>query len=348
MRIQRLQKELERNKISCAIISGFSEDPNLEYLLGFPAENTFFLVPKKGNPTILAPKMEIPYLKEKTSHEILAIEPPTGKQIAKIVGSKKTIGINKDAMIVKEFEAIKKRMKNKTYEDISPLLSNIRSIKDKQELSKIKKACSISDKIMQEVMENISIFRTESEVKKYLMKRGMDFGCEMAFDPLVASGKNSSYVHYEDCNKKIKKGFFYVDFGVDYMGYKSDITRTTYIGQPSPREKELYNHLLKVQQDTVRMVQPGIKTSELDNYVREQLGDISAYFTHSLGHGVGIEVHEKPIVSSKAEEKLEEGMVLTIEPGIYFPGKYGMRVEDTVEVTKRGAKILTRAPKLQL
>mgnify|MGYP006272841665 CR=1 FL=1 len=345
MRINRLQKELKRRNISCAILSGFSEDPNLEYLLGFQADNAFLFIPKKGNPRLIAPKMEEPYLKQKTGLEIVQMAPPVGKQIAKLVGQRKTIGINKNEMIVKEFEAIKKRMKNKTYEDISSALAEIRSVKDQEEVKKLTKACKIADTILKEALNGLDKFSYESEVKKYMIKRATDFGCDVSFDPLVASGKNSSYVHYEDCNKKITNGFFYIDFGVDYQGYKSDITRTIYLGKPSKKEKEMYNNLLAIQKKTIKMAMPGIECAKLDKFVREKLGELSENFTHSLGHGVGIEVHEHPIISSKAKDVLKEGMTLTIEPGIYFPGKFGIRIEDTMLITKHGPKVLTKTPK---
>ncbi|MFW5991380.1 MAG: M24 family metallopeptidase [Candidatus Nanoarchaeia archaeon] len=345
MKIKKLQKKLREKNISCIILSGLSEETALNYLLGFVAERCLLILPKKGNPFMVAPKMEIPHIRSKTNYKVVPFDEPADITLKKAVGKHKRIGINKNIITVKEFEWLKRVFKNKSFVDISSVLYELRAVKSQNEIKMLKKSAQIASKIMRETFESLALFRTEAEIKRFMMKKAAMFGCEMAFDPLVASGKNTGFIHYSECNKRIKKGFFYVDFGVDYKGYKSDITRTTYIGTPSKKEREIFNSLSRIQRETIKLAKPGVTCSELDQHVRRRLGDFSANFTHALGHGVGLEVHEEPIISSRSKTKLKEGMVITIEPGVYFPGKFGMRIEDTIVITNTGAKVLTTAPK---
>ena len=345
MGFKRLRKKMVEEGIDCGIFSGFSSDPNIKYFLGFEFKNCLLFVPKKGNSFLLAPEMEIPYLRTKTDIKIRSIKKNVSESLEEIAKGKNVFGINKRSMTVKEFEWLKKDFKQKKYKDISSIMESIRAVKNEDEIKKIRKSCSIAGKILQEVLENIRDYKSEDEVKRYLLRRTADFGCEIAFEPLVASGKNSSYIHYESCDERIKKGFFYIDFGVDYKGYKSDITRTIYLGVLPEKKKEIYNRLLDVQKEAIRMIKPGIKVCEIDKFVRKKLGDLNKNFTHALGHGIGINVHEQPIIRGANSEIIREGMVFTIEPGVYFPGKFGIRIEDTLVVTKKGSEILTKTDK---
>ena len=163
----------------------------------------------------------------------------------------------------------------------------------------------------------------------------------MAFKTIVASGKNSSFPHHTTKNKKLQRGFCIIDYGVRYKGYCSDTTRTVYLGKPSKKEVEIYNKVLQVQKDAIFMLEPGKTCGEIDASVRKVLGD---RFTHGLGHGVGIEIHEMPSFQPDSKHVLENNMVFTIEPGVYYESIYGIRIEDTV-LLKGKAVCLTKAPK---
>ena len=147
---------------------------------------------------------------------------------------------------------------------------------------------------------------------------------------IVASGSNASSPHHKPSNAKIKKGFCVIDFGVKYRGYCSDITRTVYAGRPSLKEKEIYNSLLKIQEEAINLAKNNKKCSELYDFVNESLGKYKKYFTHGLGHGVGVEIHEMPNLTLNSKDRIKDGMAFTIEPGIYISGKFGIRIEDTI------------------
>jgi len=169
-------------------------------------------------------------------------------------------------------------------------------------------------------------------------------GYELAFNPVVASGKNAAVPHHAPENIKLKKGFCVIDFGIKYKGYCSDATRTIYIGRPKEKEIRLYNFLLRMQKDAIKNAKIGKKCSDLYNKVNEDLKEYKKYFTHGLGHGIGIDVHELPNLTEKSKDILKRGMAFTIEPGIYFKNQLGIRIEDDILLTKK-AEILTKTKK---
>ena len=169
-------------------------------------------------------------------------------------------------------------------------------------------------------------------------------GCEIAFPTIVASGINSSEVHHNTSNDKLKRGFCIIDFGIRHKNYCTDTSRTIYLGKPSKKEIEIYNMLLRVQEDAIRKIKPNMKCSCLHKEVKKNLGKHAKLFTHGLGHGFGIMVHELPSLIDDSKDKIKENSVFTIEPGIYFRN-FGIRIEDDVLVAKGKVEVLTRASK---
>jgi Xaa-Pro aminopeptidase len=175
-------------------------------------------------------------------------------------------------------------------------------------------------------------------VKNFLENETRKKGYELAFNPIVASGKNSSLPHYNAENIKLRKGFCVIDFGVKYKSYCSDITRTFYIGKPTKKEIEEYEKVLFVQEKCIKMIKQGTKAEKPYLFAKKELKNM----IHGLGHGVGVEIHESPNLLEGSKDILLKNMVFTIEPGNY--NKYGIRIEDTV-LLKSKAEILTRIDK---
>ncbi|MBN2458616.1 aminopeptidase P family protein [Candidatus Woesearchaeota archaeon] len=352
-RIARLREKMKENGIDIILLSSLSNsEPNLSYLLCGDITPSFLIVPKKGNSTVLVSKMD--YERAKTALKDVSVcvfEKPLNAQISRIIKKRKAakLGINRDIISVNEFLAIRKKLMKHRFVDISRMLLELRSIKSKNEIALIRKACRISDQILALMFKKIKSLRTEEDVRQFLIDKTRKRRCTTSFEPLVASGANSGLVHYMGKNVILKPGFCFIDFGVDYKGYKSDTTRVVYRGKPKQGELAIYNMLFDIQKMAVDMVRPGVKCSEIDIAVRERLGPYNEYFNHSLGHGVGVQIHELPNLSSNSKDILKAGMVLTIEPGIYFSKRfkkrYGMRIEDTVLVTEKGHEVLTRARK---
>lgn len=332
MNIRKLQK---RGRL----VVLFGEDPHIPYLTGVDA---FCLIISGNKPAyIISPVMEYERIKKNTKVKVKKIE--KGKRlfhrVAELEKSKK-IFINFDYVTVNTFKAIKKAFKGKKVEDISKELYGLREVKSKKEIETIKKSCKIADKILQEMISKFKQFKTEKEAAEFLEKRTKEKGCGLAFPPIVASGSNSSMPHHVPANQKIKKGFCVIDFGVSYKGYCSDITRTIYYGKPSKKEVEEYNKVLKVQQECIKMLKPGLACSKVYGHAYSALGEA---FCHGLGHGIGIAVHELPNLKD-IPEKIKKNTVTTVEPGVYYEGKFGIRIEDDVLVGNKPV-VLTKTSK---
>ena len=240
------------------------------------------------------------------------------------------IGLDKDQLRLNIFKAFKKYFRKSKTCDVSEFCFNLRAIKKDDELKKIKKACSISDLVLKKCFSQFKRFKTESEVAAFLEYETKKLGCGLAFETIVASGAGGSQPHYTPKNVKLRKGFCVIDFGVKYEGYCSDTTRTIFIGKPTKKDKSIYELLLRIQEMCIKKVKDGIMGAELVRFVNCELGRYSENFIHGLGHGLGIDIHEFPNLKEESNDKLKKGMAFTIEPGVYFSGKFGIRIEDTV------------------
>ncbi len=213
-------------------------------------------------------------------------------------------------------------------------------------IKNIRKACSITDEIFSLIIKNLenSNLKTEKQIDKFIRSQIRKRKLKIAFPPIIASGKRSAKIHPKPTKYKIKRGFIVLDFGVRYMGYCSDMTRTIYKGKPSKKENDIYNNLLSIQKSAVKKAKPGIECFEIDYFVRKRLKKQREYFLHSLGHGVGKKIHQPPNLSPKTSEILKKGDIVTVEPGIYIKNNYGLRIEDTVLV-KDNPEPLTKSTK---
>ena len=195
------------------------------------------------------------------------------------------------------------------------------------------------------IREFLSCGRSELEIAAELERFIRYHGAQSAsFDIIVASGINSSYPHHLTSPKKLKSGeSLVIDMGVNYRGYKSDLTRVFFLGKITLLVRRIYDIVRNAQQKAIARIKPGSSIREVDEAARSYIAQkgYGRYFGHNLGHGIGLEVHEAPKISSRQEGRLKEGMVFTIEPGIYLPGKFGIRIEDLVLVTKKGCEVLS-------
>jgi Xaa-Pro aminopeptidase len=231
----------------------------------------------------------------------------------------------------------------------APVVSAMRTIKDEDELAIMREAALLGCQLFEDILPHIQTGATESAVAAQLEVAARTHGAEaMSFETIVASGERSALPHGQATSARLpRNGFVTLDFGVILRGYCSDMTRTVYLGKPSKRERDAYEAVLEAQQAAVAAVRPGITCGEVDLAARSVLdkAGLGGYFTHSTGHGVGIEIHESPRIAADEQTKLLPGMVITIEPGIYIPGEFGLRIEDMVLVTATGAEVLTPTTK---
>ncbi|MBV8629318.1 MAG: aminopeptidase P family protein [Silvibacterium sp.] len=230
-----------------------------------------------------------------------------------------------------------------------PILSELRMVKDSDELDRIGAAAALGNRLFQAILPHVEACVPEAEIAASLEFFARSMGAEaMSFETIVASGPRSSFPHGRATARKTpRNGFVTLDFGVILKGYCSDMTRTVCIGKPGRAERTAYDAVLEAQRAAVAAVRPGVTCGEVDEAARSvlQKAGLDEYFTHSTGHGVGLEIHEPPRIAREQKQELKPGMVVTIEPGVYVPGRFGIRIEDMVAVTDRGAKVLTPVTK---
>lgn len=234
-------------------------------------------------------------------------------------------------------------------EILSESLSKMRSIKSKGEFEFIKKAQSITDKAFSHILNFIKVGKTEKEIALELEFFMRKIGSEgVAFDTIAVSGENSSLPHGVPTEKPLKKGdFLTMDFGAAFGGYCSDMTRTVAIGDITDEQKAVYNTVLKAQMAALNFIGPDKSCKDVDKIARDIIynAGFEGCFGHGLGHSVGLEIHENPACNTRDETKLEPGMIMTVEPGIYLEGKFGVRIEDMVLITEKGVENLTESSK---
>lgn len=228
-------------------------------------------------------------------------------------------------------------------------LTSLRAVKEPYELKATRKASNIADRAFADLLPYIKPGVTEKELAARLESNMLLLGSEeKSFTTIVASGKRSAMPHGTASPKVIEAGDFVTfDFGAVWEGYHSDITRTVVVGKASQAQKDFYNLILEGQELGVSLIKAGVSRREVDFAVRNYFAryHVSQYFTHSLGHGTGLEIHEQPVLSPRSTGVLEENMIVTVEPGLYIEGKFGVRIEDSVAVTANGCEILTKTPK---
>src|SRR3989338_10393958 len=351
MSIADLKGFLEEKKLDFAFFYNLDSskiNPNMVYFAGYDGLGAL-IVPKNKEPFLLAPKMEFEKAKKGSIKRVYPIDKKkffdSVKEIMKNKSIKsKNAAIDGNNFSLNFYKHFKKSFKGIKAKDITSECLKLRSIKTEKEIKIIKKGFNYADNILEKAISQIKGLKTESNVAAFLEYESKKIGLGTSFDPIVASGQNASMPHHKPENIKLKAGFCVIDFGVKYKGYCTDCTRTVYIGKPSNKEKEIYNFLLKIQNNIIKDIKINDNCGKIYENCVKDLKDYSKYFIHGLGHGVGTEIHELPSLSLNSKDKIKENMVVTIEPGIYLPKRFGIRIEDTV-LMKKKAVVLTKVTK---
>lgn len=261
----------------------------------------------------------------------------------------KTLGFEGYSLTFSKYEGLKSELDKSNVELVCAdgLVEELRYIKNEEEIENIKKACEIADKALEELIPHIKVGVTERDLAaklEYFMK--MNGAHNLGFETILISGAKSSLLHGKPSDKKVENGdLLLIDFGAMYNGYRSDMTRTFIVGEASEKQIELYELIKKAQIVGVENMNPGVHATVPDAKIREVVKEYEEYYYRGLGHGIGRNLHEELFLGNYGTKTLEEGCVITMEPGVYFPGWGGIRIEDTVLVTKDGPQILTKFPK---
>jgi len=353
LKIFRDKIEKENKEIEWLLVSNLK---NLNYLSGFDGEG-FALIGAGGKNYLLTDSRYTEQAeKESPGFKIITDEPK--KKNARILALKKIIEKNKIKKIAFEssnlsyadFKKYSKSFESMEFLPTENIIEQIRMIKDREEIIKMKKAAQITTESLKDVFEMIEPGVREldiaSELAYTMRKKGAQ---KEAFETIVVSGERTSLPHGKPSEKKIAEGeLITIDMGANYQNYNSDITRTIIMGKENQKQKEIFSIVFEAQKAALDFLKPGVKCKEVDSVARDIIvkKGYGEYFGHGLGHGVGLDIHELPRVSFSDDTVLLTGMVVTIEPGIYLPEVGGVRIEDSVLITEEGYEILTWFPKI--
>lgn len=339
-RIKDLQEILKEEKLDALLVTHQSD---LNFLTDFPLEGYALLISRKKAWAFMPMLLKDQFEENVTGCEIVA-GVNLVEQVKKRMG---TDGLKKTAFDPEnENYSLGRALEKLGAAPRAGLTSRLRTIKKGEELRRIKKACSITAEAFRKLAPKVRPGRTERSVALELEDLMRRQGAEsVAFELIVGSGPNSALPHHRSSEKVIRKNEAVVlDFGCTYELYRSDMTRTLFTGRPTEMFKKIHSIVEDSQKEGIRRVRPGIPSGEIDRASREiiEKAGYGPYFIHSTGHGVGLDIHEYPRVGPGSKEELKAGMIVTVEPGIYLKGKFGVRIEDTLLVTQKGSEVLTK------
>ena len=347
-RIEKVRALMEEKGIDSLLIT---TDVNRFYLSGFTGSSGYVLFTPVKNYFITDFRYTEQAKDQTNGFEILEFNKEVPENINEILveDNSKKLGFESKNVTFNKYKEYKEKFTDVDLAGTEDLIKNLRKTKDKEEISKIKKAIEITDNAFNHILDFIEEGKTEREVAlelEFFMKQAG--GEKNAFDFIVASGKRSSMPHGVASDKKIEKGdFITMDFGTFYKGYCSDMTRTVVLGDASDKQRKIYNIVLEAQKEVIDKIKPGMSGKEVDAIARDMIKDAGYEdnFGHGLGHGIGVEVHEGPRASYKSDDIIKKGMLVTDEPGIYIPDWGGVRIEDDLLITENGCEVLNNSPK---
>jgi Xaa-Pro aminopeptidase len=259
------------------------------------------------------------------------------------------VGFEQDNVTVGQLEALKKELPARTQlEPVPGVIERLRMIKDAGEIEKIRASVISNSSALEAALKRFKVGMKESELAAEIDYQNRKLGAEApSFDTIVAAGEHSAMPHAHPGAGRISPGMLLIDMGAFRDGYASDMTRMVHVGPGTPKYKRAYSAVLEAQLAAIDAVKPGVTTNSVDRAARATLKrhGLEREFVHSTGHGLGLEIHEIPRIGRKDKTKLEAGMAITIEPGVYIEGWGGIRIEDTVLVTAGGCEILTPTTK---
>ncbi|HLI86585.1 MAG TPA: aminopeptidase P family protein [Bryobacteraceae bacterium] len=332
-----------------ALLVAFS--PNVRYLSGFTGSNGSLLVMPGRAILFSDPRYQIQASEEVSCQVKIA----KGSLVEAVAGAisrlrLRRIGYEPARMTCDWLDALRGKIPARaSLEPVSGWIEELRMIKSAAELERIRKSVEINSRAFEQAVQQVKPGMRERDLAAELEYRMRRLGAEKpAFETIVAAGKRGALPHAQPTDARIENGsLVVVDMGAVQEGYSSDMTRMLFLGSPSPKVRRTYRAVLEAQQSAIEAVRPGASTASVDRKARKVLEGygLEKAFVHSTGHGLGLEIHEPPRLGKRDKQRLQPGMAITIEPGVYLEGFGGIRIEDTVVVTENGCRILTPTSK---
>ncbi|MCF4006558.1 aminopeptidase P family protein [Corynebacterium uropygiale] len=348
-RRRKLAAEIAGRRIDTLLVTNLI---HVGYLSGFRGSNAALLVSTDLSARICTDGRYTTQIAEEAPDIPALIARPSAEALLREVTGPRRIGFEADAVSVSQLESFREACaEDVELVPVTGLVEALREVKDPQELEDLRSIASLATQALADLLEagELAVGRTEREVAADLEYRMRRLGSERtSFDTIVASGPNSAKPHHGASDRVIARGdIVTIDYGAYREGANSDATRSFIMGEASDFSREIYEVVLEAQLAGIAAARPGARLVDVDAACRRVIADAGygEYFVHSTGHGVGLEVHEAPFASQSGVGELREGMTLTIEPGIYVPGKGGVRIEDTLIITRGDAEIITGVSK---
>jgi len=346
-RLQRLREFLQKKKLEAVLIN---KEVNLHYFSGFRGDDTYLLVSQEKAMLITDSRYTEQAASQAPLFEVIEHRDGLIKKTVELANQEAwhTLAFEGNAMYYNSFSKLEALLDEAYLEPVN--LEPLRMVKSAEEIACIKKACEIGDRAFEDIIKFIRPGVSEIEIAARLEAVMRGLGSERpAFTTIVASGERGSLPHGIATEKLIVGGeFVTMDYGAVYHGYHSDMTRTICVGKASDEQRKVYQLVLEAQQRGVKAVRAGVSGQSVDSVARDYLdkAGYGQYFGHALGHSLGLEIHEEPRLSQRSDcASLEPGMLVTVEPGVYLPGKFGLRIEDSVLVEKDKGTPLTLSSK---
>ena len=346
----KLRRLIKKDRLSAILVTN---ETNVTYLTGFTGDSSYLLLTPE-NQIILSDHRYGTQLQEECPGIDVELRGP-GMTIAELTRKivKKTklgaVAIEAASVSVGQFDALTNLLDKVELVKTNGLVERLRQIKDKEEVAAIRVAIDLAEKAFAVVRASLRSELTEREVAHELERQIRLFGGDCcSFTPIVGVGDRAALPHYRPGHRRIgESDFVLIDWGARAQLYVSDLTRVLVTGRISPKLERIYGVVLKAQQAAIARIRPGARMEDIDAVARNVIAKAGhgKHFGHSLGHGIGLQVHEAPRLAEKQEEQLKAGMVVTVEPGIYLPNWGGVRIEDDVLVTKSGHEVLSSVPK---
>lgn len=347
-RLQNFRDQFPRIGIDAFIVTF---PPHVRYLSGFTGDNAVCLISPRSAVLVTDGRYADQVKQETNGWKIIIGGGSLIQELRthRLVRPQWRIGIDGNTMVLAQFKQLKATLAHSRLVPKVEAVESLTGVKDAEEIGKIRRAVEISDAVFNDVLGMLKPGITEIDIAAEITFRHRKSGADGdAFEPIVASGPRGALPHAHPTPRKIRRGeFLTIDMGCIYQGYHSDMTRTVSIGSPNRDARKIYRIVLDAQVRAVDAARSGMKTSDLDAVARNHIrkNGYSQYFRHSLGHGVGLQIHESPRISMQSRSALAAGNVITIEPGIYIPNIGGVRIEDIVVIRENGCDVLTRSPK---
>lgn len=339
-----------RNKMLSLDMQGIiiSNPINIKYLTNIEAEGTLIITPKENIYITDGRYIEHVHSILTLFDEIIVydINDVSKDDYENFFMFCENVGFEEHYISYATYKEYIRKYKVNNFVETEYIIEKQRMIKDEEELSNIIKACNITDECFKYILSYIKPGMTEKQIAKEIEEYYKERTDGISFETIVASGENTSKPHAVPTNRKIQeRDIITIDMGCKVNGYCSDMTRTFFIGEPDENMKKVYDLVLKNQKFALEQYKDGANVRQITKMVESNFKLNGYDLVHSLGHGVGLEIHEPPYISLRSDTFLKENMTITDEPGIYIPGKFGIRIEDTVQITKFGCISLTNSEK---